>query len=237
MPFEIRKSKTKFAILGTGDGWNLFPPSSNKTIYALNDYIYQEKYGVQPDMLFIMDVLDEKPQIVSGINNLGNVIERINKMKVPLIAPFKYAEIPLSQPFPLEKCIKTFGFPYFTNTICYMIAYALLQGAEEISTYGINQASSSEYFYEKPGVEYWLGIALGKGVKITINGARSELINNRMGLKANTNILYGYAQPYESFLQDKERFGEPIVKKLMDPSPPKSKVVKQIWGYDASSSL
>src|SRR3990167_954058 len=143
--FEIKKDPTKVLICATGDGWEHIPRATEKTIYALNDFIYAEKYGIEPDLLFVMDVLDEKPQIVTGINNLGEVIKRINSMRVPLISPYKYEEIPLSIPFPLEACVKEFGSPYFSNTIAYMIAYALLNGAKEIETFGVNQASSGEY--------------------------------------------------------------------------------------------
>ncbi len=226
MPFDIRKDPKKFMILGSGSGWELAPKVSEKTIYALNDYVYQERYGIKPDLLFIMDVLDEKPLIVAGISNLGDVVARINAMKVPLIGPFKYEEIPLSEAFPLEECAKEFGLPYFNNTIAYMIAYALLKGAEEINIYGVNQASSSEYFYEKASVEYWIGVANGKEVKVVINGDKSELLSNKM--RFGGNLLYGFNQTYEQITQAKEKFGEPIVKKLFAPSQPKSRTVRQV---------
>lgn len=233
--FEIKKDPSRVIVAGTGDGWEYIPRQTDKTIYALNDFIWAEKYGVKPDVLFIMDVLDEKPQIVSGINNLGEVISRINSMKVPLIAPFKYEEIPLSEPFPLDECVKEFGMPYFSNTISYMIAYALLKGAKEINLYGINQASSSEYFYERAGVEFWLGVALGLGVKITINGEKSELLRNKA--RFGGSLLYGYNQTYEQIVGAREKFGEPIIRRLLAPSPPKSRIVRKINHHDSQGTL
>lgn len=226
MPFEILKDPKRVCILGTGDGWQGAPKKTEKVIYCLNDYIYVEKYGITPDLLFIMDVLDEKPQIVSGMNNLGDVVNRINSLKVPLIAPFKYEEIPLSRAFPLEECKKEFGELYFSNTISYMIAYALLSKVEEIDLYGINQASSSEYFYEKAGVEYWLGIAIGRGVKVIINGARSELLTNKS--RFGGGILYGYAQTYDDIIRGRQKFGEAIVRKLFGPQIQKSRTIREI---------
>jgi len=224
--FQIKKNPKKWAILGSGSGWNLFPTQSDHTVIALNDYVYTERYGISPDYLAIMDVLDEKPLIVAGVSNLGDVISRINKMNIPLIAPFRYAEIPLSEAFPLEECVKVFGLPYFTNTISFMIAYALLKGATEIDLYGINQASSSEYFYEKAGVEYWLGIANGLGVKITINGDKSELLMNKS--RFGGGLLYGYNMDYNGILEAKKKFGEQIVKTLSTPERPYSKTVRKI---------
>lgn len=223
--FDIKKRKDSYIILATGAGWEYAPKFSDKIIYALNDYVFTEKYQIMPDILFIMDVLDEKPQIVSGINNLQEVVARINKMQVRLMAPFKYEEIPLSEEFPLTDVVKRFGAPYFTNTICYMIAYALMQGAKEIEIFGVNQASASEYSYEKAGVEYWLGIANGMGVKIIINGDKSELVQNKT---RQGNILYGYNQSYEQIVEADRKFGKPTVKSLSNTNIPKSRITREI---------
>ena len=226
MAFKIKKDPSKISICGTGTGWELLPKVTEQTVYCLNDYVFAERYGIKPDVLFILDVLDEKPQIVAGQNNLGDIIDRINKLRVPLVAPFKYEEIPLSEAFPIQECVKTFGMPYFSNTISYMIAYALLKGAKEISLYGINQASSSEYFYERDGVTFWLGIAIGLGVKVTINGDKSELLINKK--RFGGNLLYGYNMTFEEVIQNEKKFGEPIVKKLMTPPKPYSRTVRRI---------
>lgn len=216
MPFTIKKDPTKIHILGTGSGWDLHPKGSNAVIYALNDFVKYERYGITPDILFILDVLDEKPQIVSGLDNLGDIISRINKWKVPLVAPFVYEEIPLSQAFPLKRCVEEFGEPYFTNTICYMIAYAIMAGAKEIQLFGVNQAGSHEYNEERGGVEYWIGQALGRGIQVIINGNKSQVMKfkGRTGM----NILYGYNQPLEQIVALEEKFGAPIVKRLSGPS-------------------
>lgn len=226
MPFEIKKDPTKVLICATGAGWEAVPKNSEKTIYALNDYISTERYGLNPDILFIMDILDEKPGIVSGSSNLGETIQRINNMRIPLVAPFKYEEIPLSEAFPLEECVKEFGLPYFTNTICYMIAYALLKGAREIELYGVNQAGSHEYMEERGGVEYWIGIANGMGVNVTINGKDSQLLKYK-GRYGNE-MLYGYLQNYEDIKGAKIKFGDQVIRKLLMPHEPVSRSVRKV---------
>lgn len=224
--FEIKKDKTKWIVAGTGNGWEHLPRQTEKTVMCLNDYIRMERYGVKPDYLCMMDVLDEKPQVVSGQDNLGEVIQRINAMRIPFIAPYKYAEIPMSEAFPLEECVKEFGMPYMTNTIAYMIFYALLKGAKEIELYGVNQAGSHEYTVERGGVEYALGIAVGRGIKVTINGAHSQLLGNNP--RAGGMILYGYNATYAQIQRDKERFGEGIVKRLLVPPKPVSRTIRQV---------
>lgn len=226
MPFSIKKNKEKVAICATGLGWELLPIQSDHTIYCLNDFVNFEKFKVKPDILFICDILDEKPQVVEGIQNLGEVIQRINGMGCPLVAPYKYLEIPKSEAFPLKECVKQFGIPFFTNTICYMIAYALLKGAKEIELFGVNQAGSYEYTGEKGGVEYWIGIAVGLGVTVTINGANSQVL--RYKGRNGQGMLYGYFQTYEEILNFESKFGEPIIKRLSAPTKPYSRVVRKI---------
>ena len=216
--FKIKKDPTKVMILATGPGWDLAPKETEKIVYALNDFVAVERYKVMPDFLFLMDILDEKPQVVSGQTPLPDMIRRLNALRVPFLAPFKYEEIPSSIAFPLEAVVKKFGLPYFTNTICYMIAYALLQGAKEIETYGVNQAGSHEYSEEKGGVEYWLGVAIGMGVKVTVHGNQSQLMKYK-GRYGNS-MLYGYLQNYQEIQSNKERFGEVNIRKLLKPSTP-----------------
>lgn len=210
--FEVKKDPKRVAVVGTGSGWELLPKNTSLTVYGLNDLVKVEKYGIKVDKLFILDVLDEKPQVVAGVDDLGALVKRINDLRIPFIAPYPYEEIPLSEGFPLEKCVKEFGLPYFNNTIAYMIAYALLEGAEEINMYGVNQAGSAEYIFEKGSVEYWLGIAVGRGVKVTINGPKSELLGNKP--RWGGTMLYGYNARYDQIISDARKFGEPVVKRL-----------------------
>lgn len=225
--FEPKKDTKQIAICGTGQGWQLIPPMTNKVVYCLNDFIRTEKYRVRPDVLFIMDVLSEKPQIVSGFDNLGGVVAKINELKVPFIAPYKYEEIPLSQAFPIEEAYNEFGWPYFGNTIAYMICYALLdfinqereKGNEgrdlrgyRIDTYGINQAGSVEYLEEKGSVEYWLGVANGMGVTVSVHGENSQVL--KYNRRSPVSILYGYNMDFNSVMMQKKQLGETVVKRL-----------------------
>jgi hypothetical protein len=193
---------------------------------VLNDLLYQDKYGIEYDILCIMDVLSEKPQVLAGMQNLGDAVKRINASGKPLIAPFRYEEIPLSEAFPLEAYVKRFGAPYFLNTIAYMVAYALLHGAKQIDIFGINQASSSEFFFEKASVEYMLGIANGMGVKVTVHGEKSELLTTKT--RFGGSMLYGYNTTYDHVKRDQQTYGEAKIMKLLAPPKPVSRTVRQI---------
>ena len=106
-----------------------------------------------------------------------------------------------------------------------MIAYALLKGAKEIELYGVNQAGSHEYVEERPAVEYWLGIAVGMGVKVTINGKNSQLLKFK-GMYG-PGILYGYRQSYEEVIAAETKFGAPVVRKLLTPPVAAKRIIEK----------
>lgn len=96
--------------------------------------------------------------------------------------------------YPLKEVVEYFGVDYFTNTVDYAIALAIYRGFTEIDLYGVNMAFGSEYEFEKPGVEFWIGQAMGRGIKVTVFGSESTILKTRDGL------LYGYGTPQKGFL-------------------------------------
>lgn len=87
---------------------------------------------------------------------------------------------PTAVAFPWQEIVDTFDgqLPaprYFTNSIAWMIGFALCRilsadvvEGSEIALYGIDLAQRTEYQTERCCVEYWLGVAATAGVKITI---------------------------------------------------------------------
>ena len=68
--------------------------------------------------------------------------------------------------YPLEKIIKKYGSKYFTNSISYMIAYAMYKGYKEIHIVGVDVEKYSEWVYERPSIAYWCGRAEQKGINV-----------------------------------------------------------------------
>ena len=56
------------------------------------------------------------------------------------------------------------GHRYFTNSISWMLGFAIMEGFEEIHVYGVDMAvdtdksGNAEYGYQKPSCEYFLGV-------------------------------------------------------------------------------
>lgn len=86
---------------------------------------------------------------------------------IPIMMLDEAADITSSVRMPIESWVESYG-NYFYSTISYMLAYALDGKYEEIGIWGVDLAHDSEYEYQKPSAEYLLGIAKGRGVKITI---------------------------------------------------------------------
>jgi len=99
-------------------------------------------------------------------------MESLNSMNIPVYMQRPWDIVPNAVPFPLDNILKTFPRKYFTNTISWMIALALLEGFEEIGIWGVDMAVSSplrqqnEYSHQRPSCEYFIGIAEGKGIKV-----------------------------------------------------------------------
>ena len=75
--------------------------------------------------------------------------------------------------YPIDAIQAKFKTNFFTNTICYMIAYALYQGYQKIVLWGCNIIPKSDdepIIKNHPGVEYWLGYAQGMGVDVDVQG-------------------------------------------------------------------
>lgn len=57
---------------------------------------------------------------------------------------------------------------YYTNTVSWMIGLAILCRPEEIALYGVNMAQDDEYAHQRPSCEYYLGIAVGAGIRVQV---------------------------------------------------------------------
>lgn len=70
---------------------------------------------------------------------------------------------------------------YLTNSVSYMIAIAIHAGYEEIGIYGVDMAqiAGGEYSMQRASCEYYVGIAVGRGIKVTIP-ASADLLKTRM---------------------------------------------------------
>lgn len=73
----------------------------------------------------------------------------------------------LQKDYPLTEAINLVGGHYFNNSISYMIAYAILQGATHISLYGVRLSNSEEIrTKQRECVDRLLFFAKGRGIEV-----------------------------------------------------------------------
>lgn len=157
-----KTEKKKIAIVG-------FAPSSlNKAPFGDKSFEIwgvNELYKIVPrvDVLF---ELHDYEFLVSKERNQEH-LQWLRKAKIPIFMQQRFADIPQSVPFPKDEIIQEFG-RYFTNSISWMIAMAIWVNAEEIHLYGVDMATNEEYQHQRPSVEYFIGIARGRGIGVYI---------------------------------------------------------------------
>lgn len=95
-------------------------------------------------------------------------IEFLKTCKVPLYMRYPTPEFPTTIEYPLQEVYANVGRRYLTSTVANMIGLALLEGVDEIRVYGVNLASNSEYVEQRPCIEWLLGLAEGRGIKVDI---------------------------------------------------------------------
>lgn len=96
--------------------------------------------------------------------------------KLEIMMREQYAEVPNAVRFPLEKvCELTNGLKrgdevvqYFTSSVAYALGLGVYRGYKDISIYGVELETNTEYQYQRENLNFWVGVALGKGCKINI---------------------------------------------------------------------
>ncbi len=101
----------------------------------------------------------------------------------PVYMQQHYQDIPASRPFPLQGIVHHFRYPYYTNTVSYLIAFAIFEGAKSIGIWGVDMAQTVEYREQRPSCEWLIGWAMGAGIEVIIPD-ECDLLK--------TPCLYGY---------------------------------------------
>lgn len=120
------------------------------------------------------------------------------KLPCPVYLQEVVPGMPHSVRFPKDEIEARFG-TYFTNSISWEIAFALLMGFTTIEVYGVDMAQDSEYRGQRPNVEYFLGVARGMGVEVKV-AETSDLLH--------ATHQYGYGTDHGLRAKLKERLTE-----------------------------
>jgi hypothetical protein len=112
--------------------------------------------------------------------------------KVPVYMLERHDDIPPSVALDMAAitdvvCKTVQGTPYLESSLAYMMAQAIweLKPGDRIGIWGVDLHCESEYAYQRPNLEYLIGLARGRGIKVYVP-PQSALLSHANG------VPYGY---------------------------------------------
>lgn len=199
------------------DSWEIWGLNS---LFEIIDMTYVTRWFEIHDRKIFS--IDTNKEIGYGLTRTGQpYLQALTQLNCPVYMVDKYEDIANSVRYPLEEMITEFDprlkklewskpfshsadldwNGYFTNTISYMIALAIHDCYEEIGIYGVDMATSQggiggEYAAQRPSCEYYIGVALGRGIKVTIPD-EADLLKTR--------FIYGFEMMRDLAFSNKVR--------------------------------
>lgn len=125
-------------------------------------------------------------------------IEEMAGLNVPVFTREPLPGIPLSEAFPVDDIVRFFGIEYSTSTVAWMIQHAIYEHChgdtiDQLVLNGMyHPRDSVEYLWALPCVNFWVGVAMGHGMKVRCYGFNAVVRampweSNRYGYRRNTN--------------------------------------------------
>lgn len=150
-------------IVALGPTWSKVPPKKTNTETWGCNAIYRD---LEIDRLFIMHDI-RKDLFLRDIH----LFENLNTKNIPIYMASPEPGFQNGVVYPIKEVYAEFGIIFFMNVIAYMVAYAIMQKPKKISLYGVDMRPDSgmeHHKNEKGCVEFWLGVAIGRGIKISL---------------------------------------------------------------------
>lgn len=107
----------------------------------------------------------------------------INACPIPIYLPTVFGENPNALAYPLgeiEQWLQQEFYveqPYFASSFAYLMALAMYKGAETIGLFGVNLDWGRERIVERGNLEFYIGLAMGRGIRI-IRSPHSKLLTH-----------------------------------------------------------
>lgn len=115
--------------------------------------------------------------------NPGKIKTYLHEIDPDIPTSVKFPRVALEEKY--RKYIPESDYFYATNSIVWMVILGIDLGYEQIDLYGVHLECDQEWAFERPCVEFWMGFAAGKGIKIDV--AKSADV-------CRGSHIYGYAE-------------------------------------------
>ncbi len=106
-----------------------------------------------------------------------------------------YLEIPKAERYPIEDVRKNElmnfngGQQYYTSSPAYALALAIERGYKRIEIYGVEMETDTEYRFQRDGIAFWIGVAVGKGIEVDLH-SKQFLIAPLYGYEGDVKLEY-----------------------------------------------
>lgn len=176
---EKHKHNDKLVIVGTANTWNKAPYDDDSfDFWGLNGlHGFTDPAGVSPRFQMWFQI-HKKERVFEQEHHLA----WLKACPLPILMQDHYDEIPTSIRYPKEEITSRYR-SYFESTFSWMFTLAMEMGYEEIQVFGVHVSAESEYVLQRPNVEYLLGLAEGRGIKVHVP-VEADILQSR--------VIYGY---------------------------------------------
>lgn len=144
----------------------------------------------------------------------------LKKLPVPIYMQERYADVPQSVRYPRERVLSEYR-RYLTSQAAWMMALALTEGVTHLGFFGIHYSSDEEHRSQRPGCEYWMGVAEGKGVQLVIPSGCPLLTGKGYQLYGYESHPNGYVPKQAKEVKD-EMPPDPPALTVLDPAHPEA---------------
>ena len=117
----------------------------------------------------------------------------------PVYMTEKQPDIPNCTHFPYKALLDKYGPYHFTSSVAWILAYAIEQHPKTIGLFGIDMAADSEWAYQRPGCQHFLGVAKAMGIEVILP-PESDLMRH--------SFLYGIGEHNQRHIKLRERLAE-----------------------------
>jgi len=101
---------------------------------------------------------------------------------------------------------------YYTSTVSFMLALAIMQGRPKIHIYGVDLLQDEEYSYQRAGCEYLVGFARGMGIPVFVP-EQSALCQANYTYGFSEPAVAGQLDPFIKYIEDKAGVSEGMMTK------------------------
>lgn len=92
----------------------------------------------------------------------------LREFRGPVFMTETHPDIPRSVHFPYNELLEEFGPYHFASSVPLMLALAIMARPKTIGIFGVDMAATSEYAYQRPHCQHFVGLAKAAGIEIVL---------------------------------------------------------------------